>query len=67
MKIFITTAGDRSVGIQPAHLHVDLGNCVGLSKPEYREEVRTMLRTTFEELLDEPCDVRFEDEREDVF
>jgi hypothetical protein len=63
MKVYIETPGDRSVGIQPSNLTIDLGNCNSLASPLYRGETRKALQQCFEELLDEAVGVTFEDER----
>lgn len=60
MTIFITTNGDRSVGIFPHQITI-----LNFPKSDDREVDRTALQETFTEILDEECSVRFSDECED--
>lgn len=58
MKIFITTEGDRSVGVDPVKITID-----GMPDPIDREEERRLFHAWFGTYLDDmSCGVRFEDE-----
>jgi hypothetical protein len=62
-KVFVTAAGDKRAGIPAATITIDLGNCESLAEVgEAREKTRASLQLAFNDILDEPTGVRFEDE-----
>lgn len=60
MKVFITSAGDPSVGIRSITASVDIG--IEPNDEEDREAIRETLANAFGEIWDDKVGVRFEDE-----
>lgn len=61
MKVFIETARDRSVGIWPQEITLTIEG-YDWAAPWAKDQLKVKLRGVFEEMLDEPVEVRLESE-----